>query len=83
MPLYDRQCNTCGYLYEVSCKIAEKDDTRECPDCGQIDGAWRMSAPAVSMEFGRFTNTDKRSGFGDVVQKIARTYPRQELAKRA
>lgn len=82
MPLYDRQCGQCHELWEVSCKISEKDNIRECPYCGSVDGSWRPSAPAVQMEFGRFTNPDKRTGFGDVVKKIAKTYPKSELAKR-
>jgi putative FmdB family regulatory protein len=83
MPLYDRRCGKCEALWEISCKISEKDHDHECPECGSVDGEWMMSAPNVSMQSGRFGNTtDKKSGFHEVVSKIAKTYPRSELAKR-
>lgn len=47
MPIWDRHCEKCDELFEVTCKIAEKDNTFECPYCGSTDGVWRMSAPAV------------------------------------
>ena len=82
MPNYDRKCNDCGELFEITCKIAEKTDEHECPYCGGTDGVWMISAPAVSMEGMRFTNTDSRSGFGEVVKKIQKAYPRAPINER-
>ncbi len=82
MPTWDKKCNACGDLYEVICKIQEKDNQHECPYCGQTDGTWMLSAPMVSMERGRFMNTDNRTGFGDVVKKIQKAYPNSEISRR-
>jgi putative FmdB family regulatory protein len=83
MPVYDRKCGSCDELFEVTCKISEKSNTHECPYCGGTDGEWQISAPALSASSSRMgTTTDKKSGFHEVVQKIAKTYPRSELAKR-
>jgi putative FmdB family regulatory protein len=82
MPTYDRKCAECDTLFEVVCKFVEKDNTFECPECGATDGVWMLSAPAVSMEGTRFMNTDARSGFGEVVKKIQKTYPRAPINER-
>ena len=82
MPVYDRYCNDCDTLFEVTCKISEKDDTHECPYCASTDGEWRISAPQLSLASSLGTTNDKRSGFHEVVQKIAKTYPMSEVAKR-
>ena len=82
MPMWDRRCVTCDNLWEVMCKIQEKDDQRECPECGSIHGEWMCSAPAVQMQSTRFMNTDKRTGFGDVIQKIQAAHPRTQICER-
>lgn len=82
MPVYDRKCADCDELFEVSCKISEKYDVHECPYCGGTTGDWMISAPKLSLASSLGTTTDKRSGFHEVVQKIAKTYPMSEVAKR-
>lgn len=82
MPTYDRKCDECDQLYEVTCKISEKNDEHECPFCGATTGEWMISAPQLSLASSLGTTTDKKTGFHEVVQKIAKTYPRSELAKR-
>ena len=47
MPLYDRKCNTCDAIFEVVCKISEKENKHECPECDSVDGYWMIGAPAV------------------------------------
>lgn len=34
MALYDFICNECKNIWEVSCKISDRDTSRECPVCG-------------------------------------------------
>lgn len=82
MPVYDRHCTQCDDMYEITCKIAEKDNTFECPSCGSTMGEWMLSAPAVSMNGARFSNTDRKSGFGDVLQKIASKHPGTSVCER-
>ncbi len=82
MPVYDRHCNKCDEVFEVVCKISEKDATHECPMCGSIDGTWLLSAPAVSMNGARFSNSDNKSGFGDVIQKIASKHKNTPICER-
>jgi putative FmdB family regulatory protein len=82
MPVYDRKCGACDELYEVTCKISEKGDNHICPYCDSTEGEWMISAPKLSLASSLGTTTDKRSGFHEVVQKIAKTYPMSEVAKR-
>ena len=82
MPTYDRYCDECDQLFEVTCKIAEKGGTHECPFCAGTEGEWRITAPQLSLASSLGTTTDKRTGFHEVVSKIAKTYPLSEVAKR-
>ena len=82
MPVYDRKCDDCDQLFEVNCKISEKTETHECPYCGSTEGQWMIGAPQLSLASSLGTTTDKKTGFHEVVQKIAKTYPRSEVAKR-
>lgn len=82
MPTYDRYCAECDQLFEVTCKIAEKDNIHECPFCAGTDGEWRITAPQLSLASSLGTTTDKKTGFHEVVSKIAKTYPLSEVAKR-
>ncbi len=82
MPLYDRKCVECDELFEVVCKISEKDNKQECPHCGATEGEWMISAPNFSTGQRMGTSNDKKTGFHEVISKIAKTYPRSELAKR-
>lgn len=79
---YDRKCDRCDELFEVTCKISEKDNEHECPSCGATEGYWMISAPQLSLFSSLGTTTDNKTGFHEVVQKIAKTYPKSELAKR-
>lgn len=80
MPLYDRRCNTCEALFEVQCKISEKTNTHECPECGSTDGEWMISAPlAVPPDrLGR----GKDGGFREVLSKIHNSMPGSTLRDR-
>jgi putative FmdB family regulatory protein len=80
MPLYDRHCSSCDELFEVSCKIAEKDNPHECPHCGSIEGEWMLSAPrAVPADrLGR----GRDGGFREVLSKIHHSMPQSTLKDR-
>jgi len=34
MPIYEYRCEECGKTFEVLTKVSNKDDEKECPDCG-------------------------------------------------
>ena len=80
MPLYDRKCNQCDTLWEVNCKISEKDQPHECPECGSTDGAWMISTPmAVPPDrLGR----GRDGGFREVLSKIHHSMPGSTLKQR-
>jgi putative FmdB family regulatory protein len=82
MPLYSRHCNACDELFDVQCKIAEKDLDHECPYCASTDGTWMLSAPAVSMRGDRFMTNKKDAGFSEVISKIAERNPRTKICER-
>jgi len=80
MPLYDRSCNVCEALFEVSCKIAEKNNPHECPECGSTDGTWRITAPNAipADKLGR----GRDGGFREVLSKIHGSMPGSTLRDR-
>lgn len=80
MPLYDRKCNACDALFEVNCKIAEKDNPHECPECGSTDGVWMVSQlHAIPPDrLGR----GKDGGFKEVLNKIHNSMPGSTLRDR-
>lgn len=80
MPLYDRKCNECDALFEVNCKIAEKDNPHECPECGATDGAWMFGTPmAIAPDrLGR----GRDGGMKEVLQKIHERNPKSILRER-
>lgn len=80
MPLYDKSCLMCGTLFEVSCKIAEKDLPKECPNCGSIETVYRIGNPALSRHSERLMTHKKDAGFNEVIQRIASRHPRTPLA---
>jgi hypothetical protein len=82
MPTYSRHCDKCDELFDVVCKIAEKETAiHECPYCGCVDGTYRPTSCHTSMESGRFSATNKPSGFKEVLQKIAERNPRTSVTQ--
>jgi putative FmdB family regulatory protein len=80
MPLYDRSCNACEELFEVNCKISEKDHPKECPFCGSTEGEYRPSAPAMTIRGDRLMTHKTDKGFDEVLSKIKERNPRTPLA---
>lgn len=84
MPLYDRKCEKCDEIFEVNCKISEKDDPKECPYCGATEGTYMMSAPMSSIRPERFSanvKNNKGKGFSEVLSKISERNKRTPLAR--
>lgn len=82
MPTYDRHCTKCDEIFDVFCKMAEKDEIKpECPYCASIEGEWMLSAPAFSMDPTRFMTTKRDSGFKEVLSKIGERNPRTPVTE--
>jgi putative FmdB family regulatory protein len=70
MPLYDYQCMDCQTMFEVSCKISEKSNPHECPNCQSTKTESRiLSAPKVGDSIALGLNQHQR-GFKEVLNKI-------------
>lgn len=82
MPIWDRQCKACSELFEVICKISERDSVHACPACGSVEGEWRPSAPMTSIRSERFMTHKKDNGFKEVIQKIQSRNQRSEICQR-
>ena len=83
MPLYDRKCNSCETLFEVTCKISEKSNPHPCPACGHAEGEWQITgAPSYASRSERLMTHKKDGGFKEVLQKIAERNPRTSVAER-
>ena len=79
MPTYDKKCNDCNELFEVVCRIADKDTAKECPFCGSMDSVYMLSAPTLSRHSERLMTHKKDAGFGEVLDKIKERNPRTNL----
>ena len=69
--LYNRQCNKCEELFEVNCRMADKELDHACPYCGSVEGEWRPVSPNFTMHSERLMTKKKDAGFKEVLQKIA------------
>ena len=82
MPIYDRHCQGCDELFEVNCRISDKDKDHECPFCESFNGAWRPSMPYTANRSERFMTTKKDGGFTEVLQKIQERNKRTSICER-
>jgi len=80
LPKYDRRCGACGNVFEVTCKISDKGNNFYCPECGNADGDWMPSAPALA-EPQRLMTAKKDTGFKEVLSKIAERNPRTNVTQ--
>lgn len=70
MPRYDFQCLDCSTVFEVSCKISEKDKPHNCPTCDSTTTESRFfSAPRLGDSISLGLNQHQR-GFREVLNKI-------------
>lgn len=69
MPNYDIQCNDCDNVFEVFCKISERNDVKECPNCNSLETEQKPSAPRIG-DAVRLGITKPDNGFKEVLQKI-------------
>lgn len=70
MPLYDFQCTDCEHIFEVSCKIADKGNPKQCPNCNSFKTESKIfSAPRQGDSIALGLNQHQR-GFKEVLNKI-------------
>lgn len=81
--IYSRHCNACDELFDVNCKMSEKDTIKpECPYCDSTDGDWRPTAPNMSIRPDRLMTAKKDAGFKEVISKIQERNKRTSISKR-
>jgi putative FmdB family regulatory protein len=80
MPTYTKHCQECDEIFDVLCKIADKDIPKECPHCGSMDSVYMIGAPTLSRHSERLMTHKKDGGFGEVLDKIKSKNPRSALA---
>lgn len=80
MPLYDFKCSDCEKEFEVNCKIAEKDNPKECPACGSVKTSQMVSAPRLGDSIALGLNQHQRA-FKEVLNKIHKKAPGSMLNK--
>jgi len=80
MPLYDYQCQECEHNFEISCKISDRGDKKECPQCGSLNTTQVIiSAPQVNAD--PIGNNQHRKAFREVLNKIHTKSPGSTLNK--
>lgn len=82
MPVYDKKCNDCDELFEVTCRIADKDLPKICPYCESADSTYQLSSPNFTMRGDRLMTQQKDRGFNEVISKIKERNKRTEISKR-
>ena len=61
MPIYEYQCNACGFEFETIQKISE-DPLKDCPECGELELRKLISKAAFRLKGGGWYETDFKSG---------------------
>jgi putative FmdB family regulatory protein len=47
MPLYEYECNSCGEQFEALVSASNKDEAKQCPECGSESTEKMLSTFAV------------------------------------
>ncbi|MCF6263371.1 MAG: zinc ribbon domain-containing protein [Xanthomonadales bacterium] len=61
MPIYEYQCNACGYRFEKLQKMSD-DPIRDCPECSQADVKKLVSAAGFRLKGSGWYETDFKTG---------------------
>jgi putative FmdB family regulatory protein len=48
VPTYEFKCTDCGECFEVTCRIAEREEQAICPKCGERNAESVLSASFTS-----------------------------------
>jgi putative FmdB family regulatory protein len=51
MPIYERKCKSCGTVSSHLCKVADRDEPKDCPNCGGTDTQPIMSPTKTTFKF--------------------------------
>ncbi len=60
MPIYEYQCQRCGYDYEALQKVSDS-PLRKCPECGRLSLKRLVSAPRFRLAGSGWYETDFKS----------------------
>ena len=83
MPKYDFECNKCEVIFEVDCKISERNNTHACPECNsKKTNQVILSAPKLGISM-RLGLNPKQKEFREVLSKIHKRTPGSRLDKTA
>jgi putative FmdB family regulatory protein len=72
MPTYDFACINCEKLFEVTCRIAERDERHVCPHCGSIRVIQKILTAPVRAEAHRLGKNMRQNEFKEVLGNIHR-----------
>jgi len=51
MAIYERRCKDCCVTFTHLCKIADREEPKDCPGCGHPDTVPIMSATKTTFKF--------------------------------
>lgn len=80
MPTYSRKCLKCDELFDVHCRIADKETPKKCPYCDSEEGTYMLSVPMFMSRSDRLMGK-KDTGFTEVLSKIAERNKRTPLQR--
>lgn len=72
--IYDKKCTDCSTVFEVICKISEKESkVSYCPECGSSDSSYIPTAP-VFLDSRGITDRHpaEKTGLDKVLKRIDR-----------
>ena len=81
MPLYDFECLKCSNVFEVSCKICERDDTKPCPGCKSTKTELRFFVASKTADAFTLGVNQRQKDFKEVLNKVHKRTAGSQLDK--
>ena len=73
MPYYDYLCERCGEQFEYNVPYQDRDQSRECPECGgELDRM--ISSPKICYDSFTVSGRKPDEGFKDRLREIKKTH---------
>lgn len=70
--LYDYKCSKCETVFEKNCRMSERDNKWECPECGSTETEKQITFPGALIPPDRLGRMRHPDGFNDVLKHMSK-----------